>query len=272
MHEILWASFILSAASYLVACLLFLAQARRRSAMHLGPRWAPRLLEIGGILQFAYLILYAVMDRRCPVYSLHSALGIVSLVGVASYAVLSRGRHLEALGGFVAASAAVFLVTAHSLAGSTPVPNQRWLMAFHITSNMLGGGILLVAGCASAFYLVNERRLKSRHVLGQGSRLPPLESLDAVVHRLLWIGLPLLTIGLLTGRMVIEHTRVITVGEKFRAGLSGASWLLLLAVLVLRQVASWRGRRPAYATLGGALGILVVIALYVARALLGDGL
>jgi ABC-type uncharacterized transport system permease subunit len=272
MREVLWASFILSAASYLAACLLFLAQARRRSAVHLGLLWAPRLLEIGAVLQFIYLILFAVMDRRCPVYSLHSALGIVSLVGVASYAVLSRGRHLEALGGFVAASATVFLVTARALAANTPVPNQRWLMAIHITSNLLGGGILLVAGCASAFYLVNEHRLKSRRVLGQGPKLPPLESLDAVVHRLLWIGLPLLTIGLLTGRMVIKHADVITVGEKFRAALSGASWLLLTAVLVLRRAASWRGRRPAYATLAGALGILVVIALYIARALLGEGL
>ena len=233
---------------------------------------APCLLQIGAVLQLAYLILYAIMDRRCPVYSLHSALGIVSLVGVVSYAVLSRGRHLEALGGFVAASAAIFLVTARSLAASTPTPNQRWLMAIHITSNLLGGGILLVAGCASAFYLLNERRLKSRRVLGQGSKLPPLESLDAVVHRLLWIGLPLLTIGMLTGRMVIKHAEVITAGDEFRAALSGTSWLLLTAVLVLRQVASWRGRRPAYATLGGALGIFVVIALYVARAVLGEGL
>jgi ABC-type uncharacterized transport system permease subunit len=272
MREILWASFILSAISYLAACLLFLEQARRRTTVHLGPQWAPRVLEMGAILQFVYLILFSVMDRRCPVYSLHSALGIVSLVGVGSYAVLSRGRHLEALGGFVAASAAVFLVTARSLAASTPPPNQHWLIAVHITSNLLGGGILLVAGCASAFYLVNERRLKSRRVLGQGPKLPPLESLDTVGHRLLWIGLPLLTIGLLTGRMVTKYAEVITAGDRFRAGLSGASWLVLTAVLVLRQVASWRGRRPAYATLGGALGIFVVIALYVARALMGDGL
>ncbi|HEY5281908.1 MAG TPA: cytochrome c biogenesis protein CcsA, partial [Polyangia bacterium] len=115
-------------------------------------------------------------------------------------------------------------------------------------------------------------RLKSRRALGQGPKLPPLESLDAVVHRLLWIGLPLLTIGLLSGRMVIQHAEVVTAGDKFRAGLSGGSWLVLLAVLALRQFASWRGRRPAYATLGGALGIFVVILLYVARALLAEGL
>jgi ABC-type uncharacterized transport system permease subunit len=272
MPEILWASFFLSLAAYVAACVAFIAQARRRNTPLPGKRMAPRLLEAGAGLHLLYLILYAVIDRRCPVYSMHSALGIVSLVGVVSYAVLSRARRLEALGGFVAASAAVFLVLARLIGGSTSTPNNRWLMAFHITSNLLGGGLLLVAGCAAAFYIWNERRLRSRRVLGQGAKLPPLESLDSVIHRLLWIGVPLLTIGLLTGRLVIEHVEVVSAGDKLRAALSGVSWLVLLAVLGLRQLGRWRGRRPAYATLVGSLGIFVVIALYVVRALMGDGL
>jgi ABC-type uncharacterized transport system permease subunit len=272
MRELLWVTFILSAASYLAACLLFLAQARRRGKVPPDGRLAPGLLVLGATLHLAYVLLFSVVDRRCPVYSLHSALGIVSIVGVVGYTLLGRGRRLEALGAFVAASAAAFLTIARAIGPSSPMPNERWLMALHITSNLLGGGLLLVAGCASAFYLLNEKRLKSRRVLGQGAKLPPLEALDTVVHRLLWIGVPLLTIGMLTGRLVIHQAAVITTGERFRALLSSASWLLLVAVLILRQVASWRGRRSAYATLSGAVGILVVIALYVVRALLGEGL
>lgn len=272
MRELLWATFMSSAASYLAACLLFLAQARRRAAPSSRGRWTAALLVLGAALHLTYLLLYSVVDRRCPVYSLHSALGIVSIVGVVGYAVLSRGRRLEALGSFVAASATAFLFIARSIAPGAPDPNQHWVMALHITSNLLGGGLLLVAGCASAFYLLNEKRLKSRRTLGQGAKLPPLEALDTVVHRLLWIGVPLLTVGMLTGRMVIHEATVITTGDRLRALLSGASWFLLLAVLILRQVASWRGRRPAYVTLSGAVGIFVVIALYVVRALLGEGL
>jgi len=272
MSAILWSSFLLSGGSYVAACLLFLALVRQRPITQFGPKWPARLLELGAALQLVYLIVFAVIDRRCPVYSLHTALGIVSLIGVVTYAVLSRGRRLEALGGFVAASAAVFLVTARSMAGRPPEPNDRWLMAIHITSNLLGGGVLLVAGCAAAFYLWNESRLRRLHVLGQGTKLPPLESLDAVLHRLLWIGLPLLTIGMLTGRLVIKQAEVVTAGVKLRAALSIASWLLLLAVLALRQFARWRGRRPALATLIGAIGIFAIIALYVGRAILGDGL
>ena len=272
MDAILWASFLLSGGSYVAACVLFWATARQHPVMHLGPKWPARLLELGAALQLVYLVVFSVVDRRCPVYSLHTALGIVSLVGVATYAVLSRGRRLEALGAVVAASAALFMVTARSIAAHPPEPNDRWLLAIHITSNLLGGGVLLVAGCAAAFYLWNESRLRHRRMLGKGTKLPPLESLDGVVHRLLWIGLPLLTVGMLTGRLVMKQADVVTAGDRFRAALSVASWLLLLAVLALRQVARWRGRRPALATLVGAIGILAVIALYVGRALLGDGL
>lgn len=272
MGAILWTSFLLSGGSYLTACILFFTLARQRRATRLGPKWPARLLGLGAALQLVYLVLFSVVDRRCPVYSLHTALGIVSLVGVVTYVVLSRGRRLEALGGFVAASSAIFMVTAISLAGRPPEPNDRWLMAIHITSNLLGGGVLLIAGCAAAFYLWNEYRLRHRRVLGQGTRLPPLESLDGVVHRLLWIGVPLLTIGMLTGRLALRRLDVVTVGDKTRAALSTASWLLLLVVLALRQFARWRGRRPALVTLVGAVGIFTIIALYVGRALLGGAL
>ena len=71
--------------------------------------------------------------------------------------------------------------------------------------------------------------------------------------------------------MVIQHADAVTTGDHVRALLSIGSWLLLSTVLGLRQLASWRGRRPAYAVLGGALGIFFVITLYIARAMLGTG-
>jgi ABC-type uncharacterized transport system permease subunit len=185
--------------------------------------------------------------------------------------VVSRGRHLEALGGFVAASALLFLVGAYAIGARPAAPNDRWLMAIHITANLLGGGIVLVAGCASAFYVWSEERLRHRRSLGVGPKLPPLESLDAVVHRLLWIGVPLLAIGIVTGRLAFQHAEAVSTGERIRAVLAIGSWLVLLVVLLLRQLRSWRGRRPAYAALVGALGILLVIILYVARAMLGVG-
>jgi ABC-type uncharacterized transport system permease subunit len=271
MNGILWATFLLAAASYLVSCGLFVAQARRKPAGWKPPVSPLGLLELGAGLHLAYLILSSVVVRRCPVFSIHSALGIVSLVGVVTFVVVGRRRRLEALGGFVAALAAAFLVATHIVSASTAAGSARWLLAVHITANFVGGGILLVAGCASAFYLWSERRLRQRRSLGQGPKLPPLESLDAIVHRLLWIGVPLLTVGIVSGHWVQKLAGSISTGDRIRALFAVLSWLLLLAVWVLRQWRGWHGRRPATLALLGALGLLLVIALYAARAMLGAG-
>jgi ABC-type uncharacterized transport system permease subunit len=173
------------------------------------------------------------------------------------------------LGGFVAALAALFLGAAHAISAHPAVNSSPWLMAIHITANFVGGGVLLVAGCASAFYLWSVRRLRQRRSLGQGPKLPPLESLDAVVHRLLWTAVPLLTLGMLTGRSVLIQTENVSTSDYLRALLAVSSWLLLVAVLLLRQWRDWRGRRPAALVLLGASGILAVIASYVVRAMFG---
>lgn len=269
MNGILWATFLLAAASYLVSCGLFVTQARRKAAVWLPPLGPLRLLKLGAVLHLAYLILNSLVVRLCPVFSMHTALGIVSLVGVVTFAVVGRGRKLEAVGGFVSALAAVFLVATHVIAARPAALDHRWLLALHITANLVGGSMLLIAGGASAFYLWNERRLRQRRSLGQGPRLPPLESLDSIVHRLLWIGVPLLTVGIFTGEWAMKLAGSVSTGDRVRALLALGSWLLLLGVLVLRQWRGWRGRRPATVALLGALGLLLVIALYVARAMLG---
>ncbi len=269
MHHVVWSLFALAIASYAVAGGLYAAHSLRTEHTRFGSAWAPRLLGLGALLHFGHLVVDSTIAHRCPVFSLHAALGLVSVVAVVVYLGLGRGRRLEAVGGFVATAAIVFMVAGETITAHQPGRINRWLLALHITANLLGLGVLLVAGGASGFYLWQARRLKEKRTLAIGPKLPPLEALDAVVHRLLWIGLPLLTVGIVSGMVVISQAPVVSAGEALRAFFSYASWLLVVGVLVLRQVGRWRGRRPAYATLGGALCILVVISLYVGRALLG---
>jgi ABC-type uncharacterized transport system permease subunit len=271
MRDVVWSLFALGATSYAASGAIYVAYSLKREGARIGLTWAPRLLGIGAVLHFTHLVVDSTVARACPVFSLHAALGLVSVVAVFAYLGLSRGRRLEAVGGFVAAAAVIFLVGAETVAAHPPGPVNRWLLALHITTNLLGLGVLLVAGAASAFYLWQARRLKEKRMLGIGPKLPPLEALDAVVHRLLWIGLPLLTAGIVTGMVVISHAASVSLGEALRAAFSYASWLLVVGVLVLRQAGNWRGRRPAYATLGGSICILIVICLYVGRAIVGGG-
>jgi ABC-type uncharacterized transport system permease subunit len=51
----------------------------------------------------------------------------------------------------------------------------------------------------------------------------------------------------------------------FRTVLGYATWGLLAAVLLLRQIIGLRGRRAAYGTLAGVLCVLLVMLVYAVR-------
>jgi ABC-type uncharacterized transport system permease subunit len=267
MRELLWICFTAAALGYLAAGALFIDLIRRQKPRPFATRFAGRFLKIGLLAHVGYQVLDAIRTQECPMFSLRSALGMVSLAGVVAYTIMARNRRLDALGVLVSSAAVFFLIAAQTVGDSVTPDIAPWLIALHITSNLVGSGILLVAGGASLFYLLQARRLKNRVLLGQGPRLPALDVLDNTVHRLLWIGVPILTLGMLTGRFVVKQMGAMTSGDHLRAILSGVAWGLLVIALVLRQALDWRGRRSAYLTVAGTLGVLVVVVLYILRAL-----
>jgi ABC-type uncharacterized transport system permease subunit len=124
--------------------------------------------------------------------------------------------------------------------------------------------LFLLAGASGAFYVVEERRLKSRR-LGLSSRLPPLASLDRATHRLLLAGFPLLTFGIVTGSLFVGHLADASGRDLLRLLLGYTSWLVLGLVLIARRVVGWSGRRAAYGTLAGVGCVLLVMLVYVVK-------
>lgn len=267
MPVLLWISFLLAISGYLIACGLFVVLVRKKTAWKFAERFAPFALRFGLIAHIGYAATLAWWEKACPMFSLHSALGMISLAGVITYTILSHRRRLDAVGVLISACAVFFLMIGQGLGESSTEGVNAWLMALHITSNLIGSGVLLVAGGASAIYLWQDRRLKLRQYLGQGPRLPALEVLDHVIHRLLWIGVPILSLGMVTGRWVILRIPEVTFEDHLRAWLAIAAWVALILALLLRQILAWRGRHPAYLTATGTIGILVVVILYVLRSL-----
>jgi ABC-type uncharacterized transport system permease subunit len=267
MHVLLWINFVLATAGYLTACGLFIALVRKHPSWQFAEHFAPLALRFGLVAHIGYAATLALWEKACPMFSLHSALGMVSLAGVLTYTILARRRRLDAVGVLISGCAVFFLVIGHGLGESSTEGISPWLMALHITSNLVGSGVLLVAGGASAIYLWQDRRLKQRQHLGQGPRLPALEVLDRITHRLLWVGVPILSLGMVTGRWVIVRMSVVTLEDHIRAWLAIAAWIALILALFLRQAFTWRGRRPAYITTVGTLGILVIVIFYVLRSL-----
>src|SRR5690606_32177422 len=125
--------------------------------------WAPRTLLLGVLAHSVHLVVASFVTQVCPVESLPFALSLSAVVTSIVYLVLRNRSQVQAIGVAVAPLALMFLVGAQFVGNSAASPEvPRTLLAFHVTANLLGLGLFLLAGAAGAFYLLQERRLKTK--------------------------------------------------------------------------------------------------------------
>lgn len=260
------ALFAFTALAYLAASVVFAAKIAGRDVAPAVDRAGMWALVAGGLAHLAHVVLWSLVLRVCPVEGIYFPLSFGANLMVGVFFVLRRRYRLDALGSVVAPMAlATLMASRFAVAGTAPSEEVTGtLLPFHIMANLLGVALFTLAAAASLLYLVQEGRLKSKK-LGAVSRLPPLDKLDRVGHRLLIAGFPLLTVGVVTGslflhRMVSESNAVL-----IRSALGYLTWLLIAVVLVLRQAAGWRGRRAALGTLVGFGLTVSVLAFYAWR-------
>lgn len=265
MTDLATAAFMLGVVLYSVATTLFFLDLARKEP--LARVWGPVTLAVGALLHGTHVVAASLLSHVCPVESLHFALSLSGLIAVIAFLVMPGRARIHAIGAVVAPLALTFLVGAQFVdAGRSAADVSRPLLAAHITANLIGVGLFLLAGASGAFYLVQERRLKEKRMGGFVAKLPPLDSLDRAEHRFLLAGFPLLTFGIVTGAVFASQLGSATSAAAIRAALGYATWILAALVLVMRAVAGWRGRRSAYGTLAGVLCVVIVMLLYVVRA------
>jgi ABC-type uncharacterized transport system permease subunit len=168
-----------------------------------------------------------------------------------------------------------------------PSPGVKlgWLVV-HIAFLLAAYASLAFSMVASFLYLVQERRLKSRFLVGAvvgghshptsqnrdvghpghplprlsfgGDFLPPLDTLEKIAHSTLLFGFPCMTLGLLVGSLLAQES----VGPAYffdaKVLLSFAMWVLYVVLLYIRRSAGLRGRRAAYLSSGVFLVMLLV--------------
>jgi len=188
--------------------------------------------------------------------------GRVVAVTATCYIVIRRRWRVDAMGVAVVPIVLAFLVGSQFVgAGPDSIGLPRGLLAVHIASNLLGLGLFLLAGAAGAFYILQERRLKAKRM---PSRLPPLDALDKVEHRLLLAGFPLQTLGAVSGAAFLTDLQM-TQAQLLQVILAYGTWALIAGVLLVRAILGWHGRRTAYGTVAGAACVMLVLFLYIVR-------
>jgi ABC-type uncharacterized transport system permease subunit len=220
------------------------------------------------LLLGAFLLHSTAMIKRgfslnhCPVTNLYEATTFAAWTIVAVYLVVGVWSRLRFLGAF--ASPILFCIGVFALMprldsapGTRPELSEVGT-SVHAALIMLAYGAFGLS-CAAAFmYLSQERNLKFHKLQAILSLLPPIQRLEVVVGRLMFIGFLLLTVGLVFGVYVLRHGAH---AESYRGDSkivwSALVWVLYLGLLVMRWKFAQGGRRFAL----GAIGIFAFLVL-----------
>ncbi len=266
MEQLASIAFLFGVIGYSAAATLFFVDLARKEGAQKLVRLAPWLLAAGATSHLVHLVTASFLSRICPVESMHFGLSFTALIAAWIFLAIRRKYKFNALGAVVAPGALTFLISAQFVGRQTinsDIP--RVLLALHVTSNLTGFALFILAGAGSVFYLIEERRLKQRRVSWIMNKLPPLSALDRTAHRLLLAGFPLLTFGVVSGAVFAGNPATASGAELLRAGLAYGAWLIVATVLLLRALAGFSGRRAAYGTVAGVTCILLVILLYILK-------
>ncbi|MEL7370372.1 MAG: cytochrome c biogenesis protein CcsA [Myxococcota bacterium] len=158
----------------------------------------------------------------------------------------------------------VFIAVWGTTGDQVPVRLRSPWLPVHIATAVLGEASFAVAGLVAAVYLIQERRLKQKKKIAKTGtglhKLPALELLDNVSVRLVLLGFPMMTIGLLAGAIYGKEVS----GQYWTWGLlntvSVTVWGLFALLLHFRLTIGWRGRKAALLTLVGVMATVLVMA------------
>jgi ABC-type uncharacterized transport system permease subunit len=204
-----------------------------------------------------------------PAQSVREALGFLAFIVTGGY-LLASTRYRLTLGGVVVMPVSlVLLVLARLTPAGTHPEDLSVLGRIHISLATIGVGVFALASALSMIYLFEDRALKRKKfdTATFKDRGAPLESLDRLAHRLVWVGFPIFTVSLVLGAIWTAR-----LGEdlgRIEYLLAAVTWLVFATLLVARQIYGWRGRRAAKLTLEGFSAALAVLVIYLIRRIVG---
>ncbi len=253
------------------------------------------LAIVGCVAQFAQLLVRYELTHVWPLLNLYGSLSLFAAMSVAIFIGFAVRYKLWFAGGFVLAIAAIFLAYGVTWNEGTmpPVPSlQSYWAKIHVPLVVSSYAAFLVAFVFSSIYLIKyyaEARIASAaanvEFAGTGltmrvrgdtpsleaaaasgsplaqwlSTLPSLAQLDVVVYRAVAIGLPLISIGIITGAAWAKEAwgAYWQWDPKETAALS--TWIIYLAYMHLHTRNGWRGLRTNWVSF---FGFFLVIFTY----------
>jgi len=200
----------------------------------------------------------------------YSALMVGSLLAIA-FLIVTRGQNIQLQGSSVGTggyrSNGYRLHKASELISQSPAPavENNGFARFETSSNGNGNGNTAVLNLVTT---PESQAVASAEPLSP-QRLSLAETLDNISYRIIGLGFPLLTIGIIAGGVWANEAWGSYWSWDPKETWALITWLVFAAYLHARITRGWQGRRPAILA---SAGLLVVWVCYLGVNLLGKGL
>jgi ABC-type uncharacterized transport system permease subunit len=242
---------ILATVLYLSAAGLLWRSLSTGKTLHGGARTGVFALAAGALALHAAL-LYIDLFQGGLNLGLTNAAALVAWAVTLLFLTAALFQPIESLGTLILPVAAAMLLlewlwpTRHlALPGASPA------QAAHIVISLLAYSLLSVAVVQSLVLGLQERALHRRHAGGFLRSLPPLETMEHLLFRMIAVGFALLTLTLVSGVFFSEELFGKPLRFTHHIVLSIIAWVIFGMLLTGRRLYGWRGRTAVRWTLAG---------------------
>lgn len=211
------------------------------------------LLLIGFGLQMKAMFMRGLAHGHCPVNNLYEAITFVDATIVGTCLVIGLWPRLRYLGAF--AAPVVFGIGVFALMPGLDIHTEKPqfnldLVSLHAALTLLSYGAFGLSSVAAVMYLTQEHDLKFHKLRAVFSLIPPMDRLEKIINRLLWIGFILLTAGLAFIPLLLNGRPKTHLANDPKVIWSGLVWVLYLALLIMHGQFNQTGRRFAWGAVG----------------------
>ncbi len=207
-------------------------------------RWTVFWMCLAFLAQLGFLSVRGEARGACPLVGIGEILAFLAWSLTLFYLAVGPTYRLSLLGVFTAPVVVVFqaiaLLPGVLAAHPERMPKADAWRETHAAMSVLSYGALALAAVAGVMFLVLDKQLKDHHLQsGLFRNLPPVRELLKSMVRLLWIGVVLLSVGVLAGFLMPRN------GGTAHLLAATAVWIGYAALLSVRQVRGLTGRRTA---------------------------
>jgi len=214
----------------------------------------------GGAIVIRWIESYRMGWGHIPLTNFYESLIFFSFVLAIIYILFRFWGRLKFLGAFMTPPILLTLAYAslspdidRGIKPLIPALQSNWLTV-HVMTCFLSYAIFAFSFVVSILYIVKKDK-------GKGSAkkpgiLPPKDTLDELTYRGILVGMPLLTIGIITGSAWAHYAWGSYWSWDPKETWSLITWIIYAAFLHMRLINGWRGRKTAIFSIVGFAAVL----------------